>query len=107
LRGTNAHTVASPLWYCSVFSQLNSRCWEGEYFVFNPVTGHTHVFNEFAWFILGCCAEEPCSEGDLVSRAAAWAGDEAIESVAAVMPDHLHQLEQLGLLSTRSTRAPR
>jgi len=98
LDSTDSHDELQ--WTCSVFRDILYRCWEDEYFLFNPNTGHTHVLNHFSWDILSKCAEQPCSESALLDLVSAGNSTEDLESLVESLDIHLDHLAQLGFLET-------
>ena len=87
-----------PRWHCAVFDELLYRCWEHEYFLFNPYTGRTHVLNEFSWSILRSCAESARSESYLCSLLGSEMDPSDPAVTTGALDAHLCQLEQLGIL---------
>ena len=70
------------------------REFEGEVFVYNPHTGHTHILNQFSWSMLSACVESPRSVDQLLTLAQTYS-DEVDREQLAVHVDHLLQLELL------------
>lgn len=91
------------------------RTWEGEVFLYNPLTTHTHILNELGWYVLCACSKAPVPQDrllDLVSENTVFntASDAAAESLdreelAEVLDNHLDQLSRLGLLEGSETLA--
>jgi PqqD family protein of HPr-rel-A system len=83
---------------CSRFDQLVWREWEGEYFVYDPGGGQTHVLNEASALILrlttGGAMDEEELEGHLLARAEPGVR----ELVDAHLINHLAHLADLCLL---------
>jgi PqqD family protein of HPr-rel-A system len=94
-------------WWCPGFHAFSSRCWEEEYFVFNPATGHTHVLNASAWEVLQCCALAARTEADLLERLGQGLDHASRSILAESLPGYLDQLRQLSLLQAMTSRADR
>ena len=91
-----ADTLTDSSWYSPHYDRLLWRTWEDELFLFNPRTGHTHVLNQLSGEILAICAREPISSDDLAARLTELAGETVDPQM---LPGHLSQLEQLGLVT--------
>ena len=81
-----------------MFDDLLHRCWEEEYFLFNPHTGRTHLLNEFSWNILSACALRPCPESSLLALVIPDSEETEHSAAVGTLIGHLRQLEQLGML---------
>jgi PqqD family protein of HPr-rel-A system len=93
-------------WHCEVFNLLSVRSWEGEVFLYNPLTTHTHILNELGWRVLEACAGAPLSLERLLETLAEDNPDHNhAEELSAVISSHLDQLAQLGLLEGSRQRA--
>ncbi len=85
-------------WSCEVFKLLSVRNWEGEYFLYNPLTTQTHILNELGWRVLYSCADGPVSQERLLSKLAGTADDPERDKFTDTLSAHLDQLSRLGLL---------
>jgi PqqD family protein of HPr-rel-A system len=83
---------------CTRFDQLVWREWEGEYFVYDPAWGKTHVLNEASALILRLTAGQAVDEEELEGHLLAKAEPGARELVTAHLINHLAHLEDLFLL---------
>jgi PqqD family protein of HPr-rel-A system len=102
-------------WSCKVFGLLLMRTWEGEVFLYNPLTAHTHILNELGWQVLCACSKAPVPQDRLLDLLNESAGFEATidasaenldrEKLAEVLNNHLDQLSRLGLLEGTETLA--
>ena len=55
---TDAHaTMHSPFWWTIGKAELTWRCWDGDYVVFNSLSGHTHVLDLTTGRVLIAVAE--------------------------------------------------
>lgn len=74
------------------------HCWAGEYAVFNPLSGKTHILDTVAGELLARVGESPASGADLCSRIAGFldvADDEDLKRLVAATA---RRLEELGLI---------
>ena len=104
-------------WYCEAFQLLLVRHWEGEVFLYNPLTTQTHIVNELGWQVLRACASAPVDQDRLLDqlfeRIDEELGEETGEAghkpnrneLAEFLSTHLDQLSQLGLLEGSASRA--
>lgn len=70
-------------------------------FIFNPLTGHTHILNQLGWQLLVACAESPRTEAYLFKLMAASSDDPDQQQLEESLLGHLGQLQQLDLLQPR------
>jgi len=91
---TGAHQ-APARWVAPNFKDLLHETWEAETFLFNPLSGHTHVLNQEAMALLETLSQEPSSTRALIERFAA--GNEHPQAPQALV-QQLMQLELLGLI---------
>ena len=85
-------------WYSDHFNELLHRSLEGEVFVYNPLTGHTHILNQLSWQLLQACAETQRSNDYLLSLV----NPEHDQLVRQEVEDHLWQLQQLELIQVQN-----
>jgi PqqD family protein of HPr-rel-A system len=72
--------------------------WEtGEYFLFNPISGKTHLLNELGRTLLQAMADRPCDSVELAGLITE-ADAEPVASDIALIEDQLRQLHLLGLI---------
>jgi len=76
------------------------RSLEQELFVFNPLTGHTHILNQLSWQLLSACADTPRSHEYLFKLMLVESEGLDRQQPEESLEGHLGQLEQLGLLRT-------
>lgn len=93
-----AGNLVTPHWYCDNFPRLINRSWGEEVFVFNPLTGHTHILNQLAWELLTDCGEKPRTLECLLGSMGESSGDMTSEECEISLRDHLEQLLQLDLI---------
>ena len=85
-------------WQVSGAGKLHWRCWEGEYVVFNPLSGDTHLLDVVAAGVLMDILDNPSTTGDLVGRAAGFLEVESGEALSSYVKDILQKLDELGLI---------
>ncbi len=89
-------------WHSEHFSRFHWRSWEGEYFLFNPLTAQTHILNALGWEILRACADRPVDSDAIGRQLGALLGDAGDAVATEVVEEHLQQLAQLGLVESGS-----
>jgi PqqD family protein of HPr-rel-A system len=75
------------------FSNLRSKLWGDDIFVFNPASGHTHALNAEAWHLVEELKSKPMTEAQVLELFGADTA-EATNTVRA----SLGQLELFGLI---------
>lgn len=91
-------TLADAVWSAPDYPGLLHEQLEGEHFIFNPHTGHTHVLNEVALRLLGLLAKRPLTVDQLAQRLRT----EGTRMSPGELRDLLEQLQLLGLTEARS-----
>jgi len=88
-------------WHCPLYKRFVRRCWNDEYFLYNPGSGQTHLLNQMALDILDLLAGEPLNSAEIQRLLAeTWEiGDDARHAFAGRIEQHLGQLRHLGLIS--------
>ncbi len=74
------------------------REWDGEFVVFHPPSGDTHLLNAFAAEVLLSLAERPAGLPELMARLARDAGLEAGPEQEGQVAKLLARLQELGLV---------
>jgi len=82
-------------WTSAYFAHFLLEEFEGEYIALNPLSGETHVLNEYARQILELIAQDPFTVADLAARMSDFRNAEADTQT---LSDHLAQLEDWGLV---------
>ena len=90
--------ISDLYWLCDCFPDLLHRSLEQELFVFNPLTGHTHILNQLSWQLLSACADTPRSDAYLYKLMGAESEDLDKRQREDSLQGHLSQLQQLDLL---------
>ena len=78
------------------------RQWEGETFVFHPLTGHTHILNQASWSILSACATRPQSRESLLHILEELNDDQSQMQLDESLEEHVAHLCQFELLEQLS-----
>jgi PqqD family protein of HPr-rel-A system len=77
---------------------LLHRSLEQDVFIFNPLTGHTHILNQLSWQLLLACAEMPREKDYLLKLIAVESNEQDHQLLVDSLRGHLGQLQQLDLL---------
>jgi PqqD family protein of HPr-rel-A system len=67
-------------------------------FIFNPLTGHTHILNDIAWKLLSACADADRSSHYLLQFIDSESGELDGSELQDRLQGHLEQLQQLELI---------
>lgn len=89
---------ATRTWRISTDQDLTWRQWDGDYVVYNPVSGDTHILDIVTGEILRGLATGPASEEEIARRMAAFLEvekDDALNEAALTM---VEKLDELGLI---------
>jgi PqqD family protein of HPr-rel-A system len=89
-------------WRCDCFAELLQCSLDEDVFIFNPLTGHTHILNQLSWQLLLACAEVPRSDAHLFQLMATESDGMDKQQLEDSVQGHLGQLQQLDLLHARS-----
>lgn len=87
-----------PCWRVSVDGELPLRYWEGDYVVYNPLSGSTHVLDVVAGELLKSIAADRGRLTQLHQRIADFLEVPNDASVAESVREILAQLDELGLI---------
>ena len=77
---------------------LRWRCWDGDYVVFNPLSGQTHLLDIFAGQMLRLITSGTPNIGELRSEAASFLEVEQDDRLARTVDELLRRLEAVGLI---------
>ena len=89
-------------WRCECFAQLLHRSLEHEVFVFNPLTGQTHILNQASWRLLSACGDTSRSNEYLLEVIVEQPDGLDKQQLDDSLQGHLGQLQQLELLQVTS-----
>jgi PqqD family protein of HPr-rel-A system len=82
---------------------LLHRVLEQEVFIFNSLTGHTHILNDIAWKLLTACADKARSSEYLLDLMDPESGEIDRSELQDRLLGHLEQLQQLDLIQQLRT----
>lgn len=85
--------ATQSLWATTDFDRLLHETWDGETFVFNPGSGHTHVLNDAAFALLERLATQPSTTANLAREF-----DAGTQARLPALRQQLRQLETVGLI---------
>ena len=85
-------------WQTSVDGPLPMRCWDGDYVVYNPLSGNTHVLDVIAGEVLGAIMPGAIDDRQLRAHVADFLDVPNDESVAGNLEAILTVLDDLGLI---------
>ena len=91
----NSQSAGRPLWCLSAGQALRHREWQGEYVLYNDISGDTHLVDEAAMHLLWRLQATPADASALVGLLSAEAGTDEAGGDAATL---LSQLEALALI---------
>ena len=74
------------------------RDWNGEYAVYNPLSGHTHILDLVAGEVLLLLQQRPQSDDELRERVAALLEMPSDEALATRVDHILEHLDEIGLI---------
>lgn len=79
-------------------TSLDIRCFEGEFVVYSPLSGHTHYLDVVSGQVLRLVATGTSEPGAICSRIAAFLGVDTDGQVAALVDQTLEKLEEVKLI---------
>ena len=74
------------------------RDWNGEFAVYNPLSGHTHILDLVAGEVLLLLQQRPQSDAELRKRVAALLEMPSDEALATRVDHILEHLDEIGLI---------
>ncbi|MFQ5774661.1 MAG: HPr-rel-A system PqqD family peptide chaperone [Kiloniellaceae bacterium] len=86
------------LWKARSDGGLSYRCWDGEYVVFNPASGNTHLLDIASGEVLMVLLSEPAGNDRIAERLADFLEVGNDESLKTAVREILDELEELGLI---------
>lgn len=86
------------MWKVSGAGKLHWRRWAGDYVVFNPLSGDTHLLDIVAGDVLMNILATPSSTHELTRKAAAFLELECGEDLSSCVKDIVVRLDGLGLI---------
>jgi PqqD family protein of HPr-rel-A system len=92
-------SIASrPVWRIAAETPLSWRAWDGDYVVFDPATGQTHLLDVLAAETLKALAQAPATRDELIERLAASADLPKDGSLAELVRSLIARFDALGLI---------
>lgn len=79
-------------------ASLSVRCFEGEFVVYNPLSGHTHYLDIVSGKALTLVAAGVCEAPAICFQIAAFLGVDTDDQVAALVYQTLEKLEEVKLI---------
>jgi PqqD family protein of HPr-rel-A system len=77
---------------------LHIRCFEGEFVVYSPLSGHTHYLDVVSGQVLSLVATGVSDPGAICSRIAAFLDVDTDDQVATLIGQTLEKLEEVKLI---------
>lgn len=78
---SNAPGAASPAWRLAPGQTLRHRAWQGEYVLYNDISGDTHLLDADAAALLLALQHGPARQSDLLGDADAAGGAELLDQL--------------------------
>ena len=85
-------------WRLTVAEPFPLRCWEGDYVVYNSLSGDTHLLDIVSGHVLTRILESPAGASELRSRVAAFLEVPNDAAVDVQVKEILDALDDLGLI---------
>jgi PqqD family protein of HPr-rel-A system len=85
-------------WRVIAAEALRWRCWEGDYVVFNPLSGHTHFLDIVSGQILTQLMPGRCTGSAIRSSVSQFLEVADDDKLAATVDEILIRLEDMGLV---------
>jgi PqqD family protein of HPr-rel-A system len=97
-----ANAAPTTRWRLTVAEPFPVRCWEGDYVVYNSLSGDTHLLDIVSGHVLTRIIESPARASELRSRVAAFLEVPDDAAVDAQVNEILEALDDLGLIEAES-----
>lgn len=92
----------SDRWRLASAEPLGLRCWDGDYVVFNPLSGQTHFLEILSGRILEQIMADTPTTAELCALTSTYLELDDEELVADAIDNHLYLLERVGLIEKMS-----
>ena len=93
-----ANAAPETRWRLTVAEPFPLRCWEGDYVVYNSLSGDTHLLDIVSGHVLTRILESPAGASELRSRVAAFLEVPNDAAVDVQVKEILDALDDLGLI---------
>jgi len=93
-----ANAAPDTRWRITVAEPFPLRCWEGDYVVYNSLSGDTHLLDIVSGHVLTRILESPARASELRSRVAAFLEVPNDAAVDVQVKEILDALDDLGLI---------
>jgi len=93
-----ANAAPDTRWRLTVAEPCPLRCWEGDYVVYNSLSGDTHLLDIVSGHVLTRILESPARASELRSRVAAFLEVPNDAAVDVQVKEILDALDDLGLI---------
>lgn len=90
--------VQPTMWSSPTDGRFHWRQWDGEYVVYDAISGDTHRLNELGAAVLHASTDGPVSVEHLLGRVSRELSLPADESLRRALTTLLEEFEQLGLV---------
>lgn len=90
--------TVSDFWKISSDNGLSWRCWDGEYVVFNPASGNTHLLDIASGQVLMTLVAEPTETSRIQEQLAGFLEVDRDDRLVAAVSEILTRLEGLELI---------
>ena len=97
-----ANAAPDTRWRITVAEPFPLRCWEGDYVVYNSLSGDTHLLDIVSGHVLTRILESPAGASELRSRVAAFLEVPNDAAVDVQVKEILDALDDLGLIEPAS-----
>ena len=102
VRRVSSEATSNQLWGPIGGQPPHALCWEGEYIVFNPLSGKTHYLDTVAGRVLMAVLQGPSSIAEVNRGVAAFLEVDDGQELRALMGETLARLDELGLIEVGS-----
>ena len=93
-----ANAAPETRWRLTVAEPFPLRCWDGDYVVYNSLSGDTHLLDIVSGHVLTRILESPARASELRSRVAAFLEVPNDAAVDVQVKEILDALDDLGLI---------
>jgi PqqD family protein of HPr-rel-A system len=94
----SAEAPPTTTWKVTGDGDLHWRCWQGDYIVFNPLSGNTHLLDIVAGKLLLAILAGQMATDELTEQVSTFLEVEADTKLLAHVVSILEKLDELGLV---------